>query len=69
MGADEAAVTVLAGKFAELRPHMDERAWRVYLGSRHGARRERMAVVGAGGGGEWERGGGRGVGGVGERDE
>jgi hypothetical protein len=24
---------VLAGKFAELRPHLDERAWRFYLGS------------------------------------
>jgi hypothetical protein len=28
MGADEAAVAVLAGKYAELRPHMDERTWR-----------------------------------------
>jgi transposase len=32
MGSD-AAVAVLAGKFAELRPHLDERAWRFYLGS------------------------------------
>ena len=32
MGSD-AAVAVLAGKFAELRPHLDERAWRLYLGS------------------------------------
>jgi hypothetical protein len=29
----DAAVAVLAGKFAELRPHLDERAWRLYLGS------------------------------------
>ena len=33
MGAGEAAVAVLAGKFAEVRPHLDERAWRLYLGS------------------------------------
>jgi len=33
MGADEACVAVLAGKFAELRPHLGERAWRLYLGS------------------------------------
>ena len=33
MGADEAVVAVLAGKFAEIRPHLDERAWRLYLGS------------------------------------
>jgi hypothetical protein len=26
-------VAVLAGKFAEYRPHVDERAWRLYLGS------------------------------------
>jgi hypothetical protein len=32
MGSD-AVVVVLAGKFAELRPHLDERAWRLYLGS------------------------------------
>jgi hypothetical protein len=32
MGSD-AVVAVLAGKFAELRPHLDERAWRLYLGS------------------------------------
>jgi hypothetical protein len=32
MGSD-AGVAVLAGKFAELRPHLDERAWRFYLGS------------------------------------
>jgi transposase len=28
-----AVVAVLAGKFGELRPHLDERAWRLYLGS------------------------------------
>jgi hypothetical protein len=28
-----AGVAVLAGKFAELRPHLGERAWRLYLGS------------------------------------
>ena len=34
MGSGDAAVAaVLAGKFAELRPHMDERTWRLYLGS------------------------------------
>jgi hypothetical protein len=33
MGADGADVAVLAGKYAELRPHLDERAWRLYLGS------------------------------------
>jgi Rhodopirellula transposase DDE domain len=32
MGSD-AVVAALAGKFAELRPHLDERAWRFYLGS------------------------------------
>jgi hypothetical protein len=30
MSAD---VAVLAGKYAELRPHLDERAWRLYLRS------------------------------------
>ncbi len=39
MEADEAAVTaLLAGKFAELRPHLDERRWRLYLGSEARAR-------------------------------
>jgi len=33
MGADGAVVAVLAGKFAEFRPHVDERGWRLYLGS------------------------------------
>ena len=33
MGADLGAVARLAGKFGELRPHLDERAWRLYLGS------------------------------------
>jgi DDE family transposase len=33
MGAEDAGVAVLAGKYAELRPHLDERAWRLYLGS------------------------------------
>jgi Rhodopirellula transposase DDE domain len=33
MGADGAVVAGLAGKYAELRPHLDERAWRLYLGS------------------------------------
>jgi hypothetical protein len=33
MGAEDAAVAVLAGKFAEFRPHVDERGWRLYLGS------------------------------------
>jgi len=33
MGADGAVVAVLAGKYAELRPHLGERAWRLYLGS------------------------------------
>ena len=33
MGADEAVVAVLAGKYAEIRPHMQERTWRLYLGS------------------------------------
>jgi Rhodopirellula transposase DDE domain len=33
VGADGAVVAVLAGKYAELRPHLDERAWRLYLGS------------------------------------
>jgi hypothetical protein len=29
----EAAVAVLAGKLAQMRPHLDERRWRLYLGS------------------------------------
>jgi hypothetical protein len=33
MGADEAVVARLAEKFAEYRPHADERGWRFYLGS------------------------------------
>jgi hypothetical protein len=33
MDAEGADVAVLAGKYAELRPHLDERAWRLYLGS------------------------------------
>jgi DDE family transposase len=33
MGADDAVVAVLAEKFAEYRPHADERGWRLYLGS------------------------------------
>jgi hypothetical protein len=33
MGADEAVVALLAEKFAEYRPHADERSWRFYLGS------------------------------------
>ena len=33
MGADGAVVARLAEKFAEYRPHADERAWRFYLGS------------------------------------
>jgi hypothetical protein len=34
MGVDGAGVAgVLAGKYAEIRPHMDERTWRLYLGS------------------------------------
>jgi hypothetical protein len=33
MGSDDPAVTVLAGKYAEIRPHMEERTWRLYLGS------------------------------------
>jgi hypothetical protein len=33
MGSDVAVVAVLAEKFAEYRPHVDERAWRLYLGA------------------------------------
>ncbi len=33
MGSGDPAVAVLAGKFAEIRPHMEERTWRLYLGS------------------------------------
>jgi len=44
MGSD-AVGAVLAGKFAELRPHLDERAWRLYLGS------EARALADGGGGG------------------
>ena len=33
MGSDGAVAAVLAEKFAEYRPHVDERAWRLYLGS------------------------------------
>jgi Rhodopirellula transposase DDE domain len=43
MGSD-GVVAVLAGKFAELRPHLDERAWRLYLGS------EARALEGGGSG-------------------
>ncbi|MGH3292924.1 MAG: ISAzo13 family transposase, partial [Trebonia sp.] len=32
-GSGEAAAALLAGKFAELRPHLDERSWRLYLGT------------------------------------
>jgi hypothetical protein len=45
MGSGEAAVAVLAGKFAEMRPHLDERGWRLYLGS------EARAYAAAEGGG------------------
>jgi hypothetical protein len=49
MGADEAVVAGLAGKFAELRPHLDERAWRLYLGSeaRAYAQREGCSLAAA----------------------
>ena len=33
MGADGVNVAVLAGKFAEMRGHLNERSWRLYLGS------------------------------------
>jgi hypothetical protein len=33
VGPDDVVVAVLAGKFAEYRPHADERSWRLYLGS------------------------------------
>ena len=33
MSADDGLVAVLADKFAEYRPHTDERGWRLYLGS------------------------------------
>jgi hypothetical protein len=33
MGSGDPAVMVLAGKYGEIRPHMDERTWRLYLGS------------------------------------
>ena len=33
METSGAVAAVLAGKFAELRPHLDERGWRLYLGS------------------------------------
>jgi Rhodopirellula transposase DDE domain len=33
MGADRVVVAGFAGKFGELRPHLDERRWRLYLGS------------------------------------
>jgi hypothetical protein len=42
MSSDAAAAGVLAGKYAELRPHLDERAWRLYLGS------EARALAGGG---------------------
>ena len=38
MGADEVVVAGLAAKFAEFRPHVDERGWRLYLGSEARAR-------------------------------
>ena len=43
MGSDGSAAAGLAGKYAELRPHLDERAWRLYLGS------EARAYAGAAG--------------------
>jgi hypothetical protein len=43
MGSGD-GVAVLAGKFAEVRPHLDERAWRLYLGSEARA----LAACGAG---------------------
>jgi Rhodopirellula transposase DDE domain len=33
MGADDVNAAVLAGKFAEMRGHLNERSWRLYLGS------------------------------------
>ena len=33
MGSGGSAVTMLAGKYTEIRPHMGERTWRLYLGS------------------------------------
>jgi Rhodopirellula transposase DDE domain len=38
MGAGEVVVAGLAEKFAEFRPHVDERGWRLYLGSEARAR-------------------------------
>src|SRR5229473_2505991 len=45
MGSGDPAVMMLAGKYAEIRPHMDERTWRLYLGSE-----ARAYAAGAGGG-------------------
>jgi hypothetical protein len=42
---DSAVAAGLAGKFAELRPHLDERGWRLYLGSE-----ARAYAAGEGGG-------------------
>jgi Rhodopirellula transposase DDE domain len=45
MGAGDGDVAVLAGKYAELRPHLDERAWRLYLGSEARARAAASGAV------------------------
>ena len=47
MGTGGAGAVVLAGKYAEIRPHMDERTWRLYLGS------EARAFAAGGGAGWW----------------
>ena len=63
MGADDVNVAVLAGKFAEMRGHLNERSWRLYLGSEARALAELRDC--GGGGGVGGRGGCRGVAGDG----
>ena len=65
MAADDALVAVLADKFAEYRPHTDERGWRLYLGV-GGAGAGSAAGLRAGRGGGGDREGGRGVAGNGD---
>src|ERR1700746_1546685 len=67
MDADGKIAARLAGKFAEFRPHADERTWRLYLGSeaRALADAEGCGLAAAAGGGAGGAGveGGRGGGG------
>ncbi len=65
MGTDDALVAVLADKFAEYRPHTDERGWRLYLGSEARAQAA-LRECGLAAAAAADREGGRGVAGNGD---